>query len=103
MQNALLVGRQLYLRPLKPAQDASKLAEWYNNQELRRYLNPEPLSCTRYRDFLDQLKSNAKLTILGIALKSNDTLIGSVGLKDLNAGFVYHTAELYSIRINPQE
>ena len=103
MQNSLLVGKQLYLRSLEPKQDSSKLAEWYNNQELRHYLEPHPLSCARYKDFLHRLKRNAKLTMLGVALKSNNTLIGSVGLKDINGGFVYQAAELYSIRIDPQE
>ena len=103
MRNSQLVGKQLYLRPLEPDQDSSKLAEWYNNQELRHYLSPEPLSCTRYKDFLHRLKRNARLTILGVALKSNNTLIGSVGLKDINGGFVSQAAELYSVKIDPQE
>ncbi len=103
MQNSLLVGKQLYLRPLEPKQDSSKLAEWYNNQALRHYLNPEPLSYARYKDFLDRLKRNTKLTILGVALKSNHTLIGSVGLKDLTGGFVSQAAELYSVKVDPQE
>ena len=101
MQNPFLVGKHLYLRPLEPDQDSHKLSEWYNNPDLRRYLNPHPLNSARYKDFLDELYKKFELIALGIALKSNNTLIGVVGLKNIN--HLHQTAELYTIRIDPQE
>src|SRR5437016_806653 len=121
MQNPFLIGKQLYLRPLEPDQDSSKLAEWYNYQEFHRYFSSQPQrgpaksikrlllgldrlaqnrlitafgDHARYKDFLDGLYKTSKLTVLGVALKSNDSLIGIVGLKDVTIGFIYQTAEL---------
>jgi RimJ/RimL family protein N-acetyltransferase len=125
MQNPFLIGEQLYLRPLEPDQDSSKLAEWYNYQEFHRYFSSQPQSGpaksikslgrqtqsklitvfgdhAHYKDFLDGLYKTSKLTVLGVALKSNNSLIGVVGLKDVTIGFIYQTAELCVV-INPQE
>jgi RimJ/RimL family protein N-acetyltransferase len=101
MQNPFLIGKHLYLRPLEPDQDSQQLSEWYNNQALRRYLNPHPLSYARYKDFIDGQYKKFELIAFGVALKSNNALIGSLGLKNIN--HLNHTAELYTIRLNPQE
>jgi len=130
MQNPFLIGKQLYLRPLEPDQDTSKLAEWYTYQEFHRYFSPQlqrgPAKSikrllllgldrltqnrritafgnhARYKDFLDGLYKTSKFIVLGVALKSNDSLIGLVGLKDVTIGFIHQTAELCVI-IDPQE
>src|SRR5258705_7209728 len=98
LQNPFMIGKSLYLRPLEPDQDSGQLAEWYNNQDLRHYLNPHPLSSARYKDFIDGLYKKFELFTFGVALKSNNTLIGSLGFKNIN--HLNRTAELYTIRLN---
>src|SRR3954465_457463 len=94
MQNPFLIGKHLYLRPLEPDQDAHQLCEWYNNQDLRRYLlTPHLLSYARYKDFIAGLYKSFNLIACGVASKNDHKLVGAVGLKDID--HIYRTAELY--------
>jgi RimJ/RimL family protein N-acetyltransferase len=102
MQNPFLVGKHLYLRPLEPEQDAHQLAEWYNDPDLRRHLlTPHILNYARYREFISGLYKSFNLIACGVAAKRDHKLVGAVGLKDID--HIYQTAELYIIKIDPQE
>lgn len=102
MQNPFLIGKHLYLRPLEPDQDAHQLSEWYNNQDLRRYLlTPHILNYARYKEFIHGLYKSSNLIACGVASKKDNQLVGAVGLKDID--HIYQTAELYIIKIDPQE
>ena len=58
MQNPLLVGPRLYLRPLEPEQDSEKVAHWNNDEQMRSYFNVYPTSYTRMRERLGQFYHN---------------------------------------------
>jgi RimJ/RimL family protein N-acetyltransferase len=98
MHNPFIVGARLYLRPLEPAQDHHHVALWQNEQEMRNDLNIYPISDARSKERLDQMYRNFQHILFGIALKEDNTLIGLVGLKDINN--LNQTAEFY-IKIDP--
>src|SRR5258708_6778953 len=95
LQNPFLVGERTYLRPLEPAQDNHLYSTWMNDADTRRYFSVYPTSDTRGRERLDQLYKDGKHIIFGVALKSDNMLIGLVGLKDINT--LNQSAEFYNI------
>ncbi|WP_052891187.1 GNAT family N-acetyltransferase [Thermogemmatispora carboxidivorans] len=95
LQNPFLVGERVYLRPLEPSQDNHFYATWLNDEEIRRYFSIYPTSDARAKERLEQLYRDGKHIIFGVALKSNNRLIGLVGLKDIN--YINQTAEFYII------
>ena len=95
LQNPFLIGERAYLRPLEPAQDNHLYATWLNDQEVRRYFSVYPTSDARGKERLENLYKDFKHILLGVALKSDHSLIGLVGLKDINT--LNQTAEFYII------
>jgi RimJ/RimL family protein N-acetyltransferase len=95
MQNPFLVGERLYLRPLEPSQDNHLYSTWMNDEEIRRYFSIYPTSDSRGKERLEQLYRDGKHIIFGVALNSDNRLIGLVGLKDIN--YVNQSAEFYVI------
>lgn len=95
MQNPFIVGERIYLRPLEPAQDNHLYSTWINDEEIRRYFSIYPTSDTRGKERLEQLYKDGKHIIFGVALNSDNRLIGLVGLKDIN--YINQTAEFYNI------
>lgn len=95
MQNPFIVGERLYLRPLEPAQDNHLYATWMNDEEIRRYFSIYPTSDTRGKERLEQLYKDGRHILFGIALNSDNRLIGLVGLKDIN--YINQSAEFYVI------
>lgn len=94
-QNPFLVGKRLYLRPLEPVQDNHLYSTWMNDAETRSYFSIYPTSDTRGKERLEQLYKDGKHIIFGVALKSDNQLIGLVGLKDINT--LNQSAEFYNI------
>jgi RimJ/RimL family protein N-acetyltransferase len=97
-QNPFVIGERLYLRSLEPGQDYQQFARWVNLEEMRNYFNVYPTSETRTKERLDQLYKDFRHIILGVVLKQENTLIGIVGLKDIN--LLNQGAEFY-IKIDP--
>jgi RimJ/RimL family protein N-acetyltransferase len=95
MQNPFIVGERIYLRPLEPAQDNHLYSTWMNDEEIRQYFSIYPTSDTRGKERLELLYKDGKHIIFGVALKSDNRLIGLVGLKDIN--YINQTAEFYVI------
>jgi len=95
MQNPFIIGTRLYLRPLEPAQDNHAYSTWLNDAEVRRYFSVYPTSDTRGKERLENLYKSFGHIIFGVALKSDNTLIGLVGLKDINV--LNQSAEFYNI------
>nr|BBH94092.1 N-acetyltransferase [Thermogemmatispora argillosa] len=95
LQNPFIIGERVYLRPLEPTQDNHLYATWLNDEEIRRYFSIYPTSDARAKERLEQLYKDGKHIIFGVALKSNNRLIGLVGLKDIN--YINQTAEFYII------
>ena len=95
MQNPFIVGERIYLRPLEPAQDNHLYSTWMNDEEIRRYFSIYPTSDTRGKERLEQLYKDGKHIIFGVALNSDNRLIGLVGLKDIN--YINQSAEFYVI------
>lgn len=95
MQNPFIVGERIYLRPLEPAQDNHLYSTWMNDEEIRQYFSIYPTSDTRGKERLELLYKDGKHIIFGVVLKSDNRLIGLVGLKDIN--YINQTAEFYVI------
>ncbi len=95
LQNPFLLGERIYLRPLEPVQDNHLYSTWMNDSETRRYFSIYPTSDSRGKERLEQLYKDGKHIIFGVALKSDNQLIGLVGLKDINN--LNQTGEFYNI------
>jgi RimJ/RimL family protein N-acetyltransferase len=95
LQNPFIVGERIYLRPLEPAQDNHLYATWLNDQDIRRYFSVYPTSDTRGKERIDNLYKSFGHIIFGVVQKSDNRLIGLVGLKDIN--MLNQTAEFYVI------
>jgi len=92
MKNPFLIGARIYLRPLERT-DVPLLQTWINDQEvIRNLLNFRPMNLQGEEEFLDKVTRDLDLIVLGIALRSDDRLIGDVALhriqsRDRQAGF----------------
>jgi RimJ/RimL family protein N-acetyltransferase len=95
MQNPFIIGERIYLRPLEPAQDNHLYSTWLNDEEIRRWFSIYPTSDTRGKERLENLYKDFKHIIFGVTLKSDNRLIGLVGLKDIN--YINQSAEFYNI------
>jgi RimJ/RimL family protein N-acetyltransferase len=95
MQNPFIAGERIYLRPLEPAQDNHLYSTWMNDEEIRRYFSIYPTSDARGKERLEQLYKDGKHIIFGVALNSDNRLVGLVGLKDIN--YINQSAEFYVI------
>jgi len=95
LQNPFIVGERLYLRPLEPTQDNHAYSTWLNAAEVRRYFSVYPTSDARGKERLENLYKTFGHIIFGVVLKSDNTLIGLVGLKDIN--ILNQSAEFYNI------
>jgi RimJ/RimL family protein N-acetyltransferase len=95
LQNPFIVGERIYLRPLEPGQDNRDYARWRNDEEIRRYFNVYPSSDAKGKERIEELYKSFSHIIFGVALKSDNTLIGLVGLKDIN--LLNQSAEFYNI------
>jgi RimJ/RimL family protein N-acetyltransferase len=95
MQNPFIIGDRIYLRPLEPAQDNHAYSTWLNDEEIRRWFSIYPTSDTRGKERLDNLYKDFKHIIFGVVLKSDNSLIGLVGLKEIN--YINQSAEFYVI------
>ncbi len=92
MKNPFLVGERIYLRPLERT-DVPLLQAWINDQDvIRNLLNFRPMNVQAEEEFVDKVTRDPDLITLGIALRSDDRLIGNVALhriqsRDRQAGF----------------
>lgn len=92
MKNPFLIGQRVYLRPLERT-DVPLLQAWINDQDvIRNLLNFRPMNLQGEEEFLDKVTRDPDLIVLGIALRSDDRLIGDVALhriqsRDRQAGF----------------
>ncbi len=99
LQNPFMTGERLYLRPLEPTQDNHLYSTWRNNEDIRRWFSVYPTSDAKGKERLENLYKDFHHILLGIALKSDNTLIGLVGLKDINV--LNQSAEFYVIIGDP--
>ena len=84
MQNPFIVGNRIYLRPLD-VEDADIFVSWLNDIEIRQYLGmTSPMNRLGEQEYLKKLYKDERWLGLGILLRSNDELIGSVGLHDIS-------------------
>jgi RimJ/RimL family protein N-acetyltransferase len=84
MQCPFLMGPSVYLRPLE-REDARQLVTWLNDPEVTRYLRIyQPLTMTAEEEFLRRASENTTEVHLGIALRADDRLLGTTGLRDMD-------------------
>jgi diamine N-acetyltransferase len=92
VNNAYLIGKQVYLRPLE-TEDAPALQAWINDPDVYPYLAvTRPFNRQAEEAFVERsMKSDHDLT-LGIVVREGDRLIGTAGLfridfRNRHAGF----------------
>jgi RimJ/RimL family protein N-acetyltransferase len=84
MINPFLVGQSIYLRPLDRG-DAPTIVPWFNDQDVTRFLvRCEPMTLRKEEEWLDRVERDEHVLPLGIALKSDDQLIGTTSLFQIN-------------------
>lgn len=85
MKNAFLIGEKIYLRPYEKS-DGATMAGYLNDAEIARTLQiRRPVTITAEEELLETHQKNERHLILGIALKSDDRLIGGIGLHHIDA------------------
>jgi [ribosomal protein S5]-alanine N-acetyltransferase len=83
MKNPFLIGDQLYLRPLE-LEDAGQIVPWLNDPEVTRTVGMyRPSNLETETEFLRQAMKDERQLLLGVALRSDDELIGVAGLRDI--------------------
>jgi RimJ/RimL family protein N-acetyltransferase len=84
MQNPFLIGATVYLRPLE-TEDAPTLVPWFNDPEVTRFLKRhQPVTLADEVDFLRRIAASPTDLVLGVALRAEDRLIGTTGLKGMD-------------------
>jgi len=84
MQNPFIVGDRIYLRPLE-VEDAGVFVPWRSDAEIRQYMGmPSPTNRIRERESLEGCYKNDRNIHLGIVLRKNNQLMGSLGLYDIS-------------------
>ena len=84
MKNPLLIGEKIYLRPLE-REDAPLFVIWLNDQEVTRTLLVSgPINLQKEEEYLENAYKSEHDTVLGIAIKETDKLIGSTGLRQID-------------------
>jgi RimJ/RimL family protein N-acetyltransferase len=92
MLNPYHVGERVYLRPLENA-DATQLQQWINDPDVTRYLSVyRPMKLEDEQQFIERANAGGESLAFGVALKSDDRLLGTAGLqridwKNRSAGF----------------
>ena len=85
MENALVAGSKVYLRPVEPA-DAPTLVPWFNDPEViantSRY---RPVTRQDEEEFFEAMRKSTHDVLFGIALAADDRLVGVTGLHDIHA------------------
>ena len=81
----MIEGTTIYLRPLGEA-DIPLWASWFNDPDVTMHMNKGafPNSELAQREFLAQLSRSTSDLQLGIVVKENDRLIGTIGLHEID-------------------
>src|ERR1043166_3304342 len=80
MKTPFLIGERIYLRAFEP-EDAAALKQFISDAEVTRTLMAyRPYTIQQELEFIEKATKNDNDITLGIAMKGDDKLIGSVGL-----------------------
>jgi RimJ/RimL family protein N-acetyltransferase len=80
MQNPVLIGENVYLRPLE-LDDAATVQPWVNDPQVTRFLLTfRPLGLHNERELIEKLTKGDDHFAFGIAKVADDRLIGVCGL-----------------------
>ena len=83
MKNAFLIGEKIYLRPIE-REDAPLMQAFINDPEVTQTLCAHrPYSLQSEIEFIDQTNKDQNVIWLGIALKQDERLIGSITLRGI--------------------
>jgi [ribosomal protein S5]-alanine N-acetyltransferase len=84
MKNAFLKGERIYLRPIE-REDAPQLQSFMNDPEVTQTLGAyHPIGLQRELEFIEQTNKDENHIWLGIALKQDERLIGTIALRGIN-------------------
>ena len=85
MQNAIVVGGRIYLRPLTHA-DAVAFVAWVNDPEVTRTLaiGARAMDARAEEVFIEKTNASAHEVLFGIVVRETDRLIGSTGLNQID-------------------
>ena len=82
--NPFLIGTKIYLRPLE-REDAPLFVVWLNDREVTRtLLVSRPINLQAEVEYLENAYKSEHDTVLGIAVKETDKLVGSTGLQRMD-------------------
>ncbi len=77
---AFLVGRRLYLRPMEPS-DLDHVRSWVNSQDVRDLIGSHlPMTSSGAAQWLERASSNRDRVWFAVVLSDGDRLIGECGL-----------------------
>jgi len=84
-----LEGKRVYLRPLNEETDLGLCQRWINSPEIRPFIGSGNMPITRIgeKEFFAEANGKSKVPgniLLGIVLKKDHRLIGTIGLHDIN-------------------
>lgn len=84
MNNPYRIGTDVYLRPVEE-EDLPKLKQWINDPEVKRFLAAYmPFNDLAERSWFERISKSTDEMILGIALMSDDRLIGVTGFHQIH-------------------
>jgi len=95
MQNAFLIGENIYLRPFERS-DLDYIRKWYNDPELRGSIEiTEPYNSVKAEQWFDNVCKDDQRIWFAIVLKENDAVVGECGL--LRMFYAWKTTDLTMI------
>lgn len=84
MKNPYRIGETVYLRAQERA-DVERVTPWFNDPEITRYLSTyRPMNFAEHEGRIEKLADSKDDVVLGIVERSDDQLIGLVGLHGFN-------------------
>lgn len=93
MQNPFLVGKRIYLRPLKRTDLDDHYMEWFNDKEVSKFSSHAifPYTEDDMLEYFEESKKSITMLPFAIIFKKNDKHIGNVSLQNIN--WVFRSAE----------
>ena len=84
LKNPFLIGERVYLRPLD-REDAATLQRFINHPDVRHTITKwRPATIEDEVEFLARVAGSTTEIVLGIVLRADDRLIGSIGLASID-------------------
>ena len=86
MEEILLEGNSIYLRPLKESDIESNYPKWFDDSEVCKYNSHEPFTKTRqdFIDYVNKVKNSKNEYVFAICDKKNNTHMGNIAIQKID-------------------